>query len=793
MKKLLFLAVLLPFSVLAQNGVIKGSIINKVNNETIPFATVIIQGTTTGAVADIDGKYVIRGLEPGLYNLEASYVGFEPATVYEVQVTNSREAIVDFALKESAQNLEEVKIVASPFTKTAETPLSIRTIGINEIQRAPGGNRDISRVVRSLPGVASTVSFRNDIIIRGGAPGENRFYLDGIEIPIINHFQTQGSSGGPVGIINVDLLKEVDFYSGAFPVNRNNALSSVFDFKLKEGRNDKTTFNAVVGASDLGVTIDGPTGENSSLIMSARRSYLQFIFGAIGLPFLPTYNDLQFKYKWKPNTKNQFTVIGIGAYDNFRLNFDANETADQRYLLNALPISGQWNYTIGGRYDHFHDNGSTSIIVSQNHLNTTSFKYLNNDESTEDNLLSDYEAEEVEYKFRVEDFRSINQYSFTYGVNYEYADYRSHLFNRIITPGGPVTVDFKTELGIHKYGVFLQGSTKYFNERLVLSGGIRVDGNNYSEFMSNPLDQFSPRLSVSYAFNEKFSFNFNTGIYYQLPPYTTLGYRDTDSGSLVNKENSLKYIKSSHLVAGLEWNLKNNAISTLEGFYKDYDQYPFLLDDNVSLANLGADFGAIGNSPANSSSFGRSYGVEWMYQQKLYKGFYGIMAYTFVRSEFNDLNGNLVPSAWDNRHLVSLTGGKKFKRNWELGVRWLFSGGAPFTPLNIDQALVVDNWNVRPFALPDYSLLNTQRASNFHQLDIRIDKKYYFKKWTLDVYFDVQNVYNQQVLLQDFVDIQRDASGNGIVNPSQPDSYLPRFIPNENGTVLPTLGVIVEL
>jgi hypothetical protein len=392
-------------SAIAQQGVIKGQITSKINNEPIPFANVIIQGTSQGSTSDETGNYVIDNLEPGLYNVVVSYIGYQNFTAFEVEVTNSRETILNIALEEQSQELEGVTIVASGFEKRVESPVSLRSIGTNEIKRAPGANRDISQVVRSLPGVASTPSFRNDIIIRGGAPSENRFYLDGIEIPVINHFQTQGSSGGPVGIINVDFIKKVDFYSGAFPANRGNALSSVFDFVQKEGRNDKWTANFIVGASDLGVTLEGPVDPNSSLIFSARRSYLQFLFSALGLPFLPTYNDFQMKYKYNFDSKNQLTIIGIGAIDNFQLNLDAPESADTpeereqaEYILNTLPVSEQWNYAIGAKYQHFRENGFYTVVLSRNMLNNTSIKYANNDENDPDNLIFDYLFKLVEIK-----------------------------------------------------------------------------------------------------------------------------------------------------------------------------------------------------------------------------------------------------------------------------------------------------------------------------------------------------------------------------------------------------------
>ncbi len=783
-----------------QTGKIKGKIFNKVSNEPIPFGNVVIQGTTVGAAANENGEYEINDLKPGQYNLEASFVGFKPLLVFEVEITNSRTTFVDLALEEEAQKLDEVTIsAANSFFKSDESPLSLRTIGTAEIKRTPGGNRDISKVVRSLPGVASAPSFRNDIIIRGGAPSENTFYLDGIQIPVINHFQTQGSSGGPVGIINVDLLQEVNFYSGAFPANRGNTMSSVFDFRLKDGREDKWTMNGVVGATDLGLTFEGPVSPKSSLVFSVRRSYLKFLFNIFNLPFLPVYNDLQFKYKHKINNKNHITVLGIGAIDDFSLNFDAPANAntegdreEAQYILNLLPVSTQWNYTAGIKYEHFRPNATTSVVLSQNVLNNTSIKYQGNDESSADNLIQDYNSRETETRIRVEDYWSKSNWKINFGVNYEIAKYDTRDFNKIVTQQGFVIRDYESLLNMNRWGVFGQVS-KMIKNKLTLSIGIRADANDYSNEMNNLLDQLSPRFSASYAITPLINANFNTGLYYQLPAYTVLGYRDSQTNALVNRDNDVKYIRSTHFVSGLEFNLPRNSRITVEGFYKLYDQYPFLLEDSISLANLGADFGTIGNAPVNSSSEGRSYGVEFLLQQKLFNGFYGLLSYTWVRSEFKDKNGVYVPSSWDNRHLVSLTGGKKFGKNWEIGVRWLYTGGSPYTPFNVSQTMRRENWDVRPFGVANYDQLNTQRISAFHQLDLRIDKKYFFKKWSLDVYFDVQNAYNHVTKFQDNIDVQRGANGQPLVDPADPDYYLPKYIQSTYGQLLPTIGVIVEL
>jgi len=267
MKKygLLTLLLIAAGSVTAQAGIVKGRVTNGINNDPIGFANVIVVGTDQGATTDDLGNYEITGLTPGLYDIKVSFLGFNEVTEFEVQVTNSKPAVVDFELEESAEQLQEVVVQASPFRKTEESPVSLRTIGVAEIQRNPGGNRDISRVVQSLPGVTTSASFRNDLIIRGGAPNENRFFLDDVEVPNINHFATQGSSGGPVGLINVNFIREVDFFSSAFPAGRGNALSSVFNFKQRDGRSDRLGGNFMVGASDIGLTLEGPIGKKNDL------------------------------------------------------------------------------------------------------------------------------------------------------------------------------------------------------------------------------------------------------------------------------------------------------------------------------------------------------------------------------------------------------------------------------------------------------------------------------------------------------------------------------------------------
>ncbi|MDI1321582.1 MAG: TonB-dependent receptor [Algoriphagus sp.] len=795
---LFFFSFALSISQGFSQGVIRGKISNPVNNEPVPFANVLILNTDLGAVSDENGLYEINDIPPGLYNVRASFVGYKVQTIFEVQVTLARPVQLDFQLEEEASELNEV-VVSSEFSRSEETPVSVRKLNTNEIERYPGGNRDISRVIQALPGVASTPSFRNDILIRGGAPNENKFFVDEIEVPVINHFSTQGSSGGPAGILNVNLIKSVDLIAGGFPSNRMDALSSFFEFQLKEGRRDKMFTQLTVGASELTLSNEGPIGEKTTYLISARRSYLQGLFRLIGLPFLPTFNDFQVKTTTKINAKTELTFIGVGAIDNFTLNFDVpeDETEEEKeirlYQLEVLPLQSQWNYATGLKLKRFRENGFWTFVLSRNMLNNQAYKYAGNDESSEANLLFDYLSQESENKFRAENSIFGKGYTLKYGVNYEYSRYFIDNYDRATLAGSGEVIDVESKTNFNIYGAFVSGSKNFYNERLILTGGLRMDGADFGKDASNPLNQISPRFSASYRLKSNLFATANAGIYYQKPPYTALGYRD-EAGVLVNQENNIQFIRNAQLIAGLEFIApEKNRRFTMEAFYKKYSNYPSSVRNGIALANLGADFGVIGNEPVESNADGRAYGLEFLAQQRLFKNFYGIAALTLVRSEFTNPNTEgFVPSSWDNRFIVSLTAGKRFEKNWEFGARWRFLGGTPYTPYDVEESSLISNWDLRNQPILDYSQINAIRLPAFHQLDLRLDKKYYFDKWNLDWYVDIQNAYNFKAEQAPQLIPVRDAEGNIKVNPDDPSRYVLKFIENPAGTILPTVGLIVE-
>ena len=772
------------------SGSIKGRVFNSTTNQGVPFATILVWGTTTGAVTDVEGNYSLQGLKPGFVELRVSSVGFRTFISGAVMVTNSNRVNLDIPLEEISIGIGEVVVKASPFAKKIETPLSVRIIGIDEIEKNPGGNRDISKVIQSFPGVASTPAFRNDVIVRGGGPNENRFYVDNIEIPYLNHFSTQGSSGGPIGIINVDFVQSVDFLSGAFPASKGNALSSILNFTFIDGNKEKMKYRATLGASDLGLTLNGPLGKKSTLLLSVRRSYLKFLFTALKLPFLPTYTDFQLKYKVRFNTRNELSILGMGAKDDFSLNLKANETEYQRYILDYVPVQEQYSYVMGIVYKHYGVKGYDTWVLSRNYLNNSEYKYLNN-VVTDANRLLDYLSGEGEIKARYEKtITDLKGFKLSYGAGYEYAHYRNSTFRRVFYKGFEDDINYDTNLKLGKFSIFGQASRTVLNDKLSLSFGLRTDANNYSSAMSNPLSQLSPRFSASYSLTGKLSLNFTMGRYYQLPPYTALGYSEV--GTVLINRNNLKYIAADHINAGIELIPSENVQFTIEGFYKKYTKYPYSVRDSVPLSSKGAGYGIFGDEELTSTAVGRAYGFELLGRFKEFHGINMIFSYTYVRSEFRGLNNLMIPSSWDNKHLFNLIATRKFSHNWDLGLKWRFVGGAPYTPYDIEKSSYKAAWDLQGQAYLNYSLFNTGRLMAFHQLDMRIDKQYFFKSWSLMIYTDVQNVYNHKADQPPILVRVSDSNGNPITDPNNPLKYSLKYIQGLTGTVLPSVGIIIE-
>ena len=813
MNKLFFLFFsFLSLSILsfAQNtGNLTGRVLDKNTQTPIELATVQIESLNKGSTTDSLGYFQIDKIPVGTYNILISYLGYKTYTLYNVVVSSGNENTFTIELEEEISTLSEVVVKGTNRTVKAasiETPLSIQRVTTEEIRSNPGGNFDISKVIQTLPGVgggAGGGSFRNDIIIRGGAPNENVFYLDGIEVPVINHFQTQGSSGGPQGMLNVSFIEDVKLSSSAFDARYDNAISSVFQFKQKNGNPNRFQGNIRLSASELATTLEGPLSNNkqTTFLVSARRSYLQLLFQAIDLPIRPNYWDFQTKIQHQLNKKTTLTFLGIGAIDEFSFAAPKESSPEKSYILNSSPIINQWNYTTGLALKKSIAHGYYDIALSRTHFTNDIIKYKDNTLKDITNLS--VESAEIENKLRFNVNKSVNGWKIAYGASIQLADYSNQTYSVLreeikdtngntIQPS--VLFNFDSPLGsIFKYGAYTQIGKRFAGERLGISAGIRTDMNSFTSTGNNPFKTLAPRISFTYTLTDRWVANASIGRYYKLAPYTILGYADNNN-TLVNKNAA--YLSSNHYVSGLEYIPSEDIRFTLEGFYKQYGNVPVSVRNGISLSNLGADFNVLGNEAVTTTGKGKAYGVEFFAQKKLTDRVFGILSYTWYHSLYSGANGIFVPSSWDNRHLVSATFGYKFKRNWELGLKFRYQGGAPYTPF--DETLSRLNYISQGVGTPDYTKINSMRLSSFNSSDIRIDKKWNFKHTTLDFFIDVTNWYiakNPAIPEYTFERNTDNVSFKTTDNkPIKPDgsNAIPTRVKNDDPFFTPSFGLIWE-
>ena len=777
-------------TLLAQQGTVKGRVYSTKNNDPLEQATVRVLGSDLSARTDIKGSFVISGVNPGFIRLIVTMLGYETTTSAEVQVVGNQISFIDIALDEASTNLAEVVVRPRVRLKRAESPLSIQTLSLKQIEKSAGTNRDISKLVQRLPGVGATDLNRNDLIVRGGGPSENVFYLDGIEIPVINHFATQGASGGIVGMINPDFVREIDFYTGAFPASRGNTLSSVMEIKQRDGDADRMRVNASVGASDAGLTIEGPLGSKSTFIASARQSYLQWLFKAMKLPVLPTYNDFQVKYKYRINAYNELSIVGIGAIDNMRLNTQLKTTGTeaQRYILGYLPEYKLWNYTVGAVYKHYGEGHIDNWILSRNMLRNSSVKHQDNDIALL--KLSEYESDETENKLRYERVYTTLPFKFSFGAGLRYASYTNRSERVAYQSGQVVSLSYDAQIKQLAYSAFAQASDEYLDKRLKLSLGLNLVGNTLNSTMSNPFPQLSPRLSASFALSGDVDLNANLGRYAMQPSYTSMGYRASD-GTYVNKDR-LRYIMSNQAVFGAEYHPGEYLRFSAEGFYKSYSAYPISEVEGVSLASMGTEYGQVGAEAVLSTGLGRAYGVEVVARLLPWNEFSATATYTLFRSEFTDKSGVYRPSSWDAGQMINLLGSYRLGKSWYLSASWRYIGGAPYTPIDMELSTNKTAWAVTNQAYLDYTRFNTLRLPAKHQLDLRLDKEFYFKHWMLNLYVDVQNAYLSSYVSSPIYTNQ-DASGQVMDDPTDPQRQQLRQLDYYSKLIFPTLGLIIKL
>ena len=773
---LLFISV----SLQSQNlGTISGKVFNKETGLFLEGATIQVENSNFFAITNNEGFFEINDVPTSSYNVKASFIGFKSLTFYNVIIKSAGNQSLQYGLNPSSEELDEIIVVESPFKTSIETPLSTQTFSAVEIETYPGGNNDITRVIQSLPGISPSIGgFRNDIIIRGGGPNETVFYIDGIEIPNINHFSTQGSSGGPVGLINVSFIKDVTLSTSSFGAEYDNALSGVLSFDQKEAKIDKVSGNFRVGSSEAGLTLEGPlklfSNEDTSFIFSIRRSYLQFIFKAFGFSFLPDYWDYQMKITHKIDDFNHINFIGIGSIDELTINEADEFDFENESQIEQLPIINQKSRTFGVSWKRIYKNknGFFNLSISNNRLENNFERFKNNISKSNPSFSNISSEDETKIRF-ISNQKSENL-KFSYGGNMQLSNYKNN------TQFEFYNTDYNTKIDFIKYGLFLKTNSTFIDDKLGVSFGLRLDQDNFT-LENNIFENISPRLALSLIISEdkKWKFNFATGRYFKIPTYTSLGFKNFDNVFL-NK--SSKYTRSDHIVGGFEFNWTESSRFTFEAFYKKYNNYPVSKVDGVSLANKGADFEVLGNEEILTIGKGKSYGLEFLYQQKLKDNFYGILSYTFFYSKFSGLDRIYLPSVWDNRHLLSFTGGYKLKKNWELSTKIRFTGKTPYSPVDI-----ASSTQSYPEIIFDYSQLGNYYLNDFTKLDVRVDKRWNFKSTSMNFYIDIENLLMDEIPVPPEYGLQRDVNLN-IVDPRN----LIEVISDNRSSIIPSIGFVFD-
>ena len=728
---------------------------DQATQERLPAATVQILGTSLGASTDEKGKFTISEIPAGSYQVRVSLIGYEPIVVSDIVVAVARPTEVVFKLHQTDIDLEGVEVRATYFQKNPDAPVSVQRLSYEEIRRSPGGFEDVLRAISVLPGVAQVQPGRNDLVVRGGAPSENLFVVDNIEIPNINHFGTQGAGGGPLSYINLDFVRETSFSTGGFGARYGDRLSSVLNIDLRDGRSDRVGGKASVGSSQFGLNIEGPFDKSGSFVFSARRSYLDFIFKASGFSFVPEYWDFLGRASYSLDQQNELTFLAVGAIDDVTF-FDRN--ADDRYNNSRILGTAQRQYASGFSLRHLFPSGIATFTLGRSFIQYNGIQ--------RDSLLNPIftnTSEEGENSLRGDVVMKLTPHTeFSFGTQARHITFASTLALPGFTTsfGDTLSVqvqDYRT--GGTKAAAYAQISHHLW-DRFVLTLGGRLD---FFDLLETKF-YAAPRASIAYEMTPLTTLTASAGTYYQNPSYIWL---------VANPDNKrMKAIRADQYILGVEHLLRADLKVRLEGFLKVYGNYPASLTrPYLVLANTGGGFGgaednfaSFGLDPLVSEGTGRSYGVELLLQKKLSEiPLYGLASVTLSRNVFTALDGIERTGAYDQQVILNLTAGYQFDERWEASMKFRYATGRPYTPFTS-----TGTQNVAEY--------NSLRVPAGHGLDIRVDRRWNFSTWNLIAYVDIQNIYNNR--------------GSGSVRWNAREQ---RVETSENAIgILPSIGVSAE-
>lgn len=753
-------------------GEIRGEVVERGSGRPLSQVQVEVVDGPGPVTSDERGRFRLEEVPTGVVTLRAERLGYEPVERSDVSVTTGRPATVTLELRERALDLEEILVRPSRFQVSDDAPVSTTRLSSEEIRRTAGAQTDISRTLLSLPGVTGGADNRNELLVRGGGPGENAYWVDGIRVPRINHFETQGVGGGALGLLNVEFIEDSDFYAGAFPARYGDALSSTLVVRNRPGDDDGLRGDVTVGASEAGVTLDGPLGDQTTGLFSLRRSYLQLLFNVLDLPIRPTYWDGQYRVQWDPNDDNRLTFMGLGAINELEIRPPEDGDPERTETANRVLDNDQWSYTTGVVWRRLLESGSLRLSLSRS---MESYRFEGRDLRNDETLVSN-DSWEAENRIRLDGERRMGpRATLAAGVEGTYEGIESDF----VDAGGvgrptDTAIRFDDTTRWWKGSAYTQFTTPvtfggHLGERLQVSLGLRADAH---ELLSGGV-VVSPRSGLTLSLADDWELSAGAGRFLQAPPRLSLAVRD--EGELVNQ--GLPFQESRHWAAGLEWSPSSWLLASVEGFYKPYRNMPRRADDpRVPLQSEGGDYGFVGAERLESDARGRAYGSEFFLRGQGEGRWYGLASYTLSWSEFRGPDGDYTPSAWDTRHAVDFTGGVRLRDSWEVGVRWRALSGRPFTPF--DEEASQEAFERAGVGVPDLDRLNEGRAPPYHRLDLRVDRRFSLGGWTGRVYLDIQNLYNRtNVFGFRYTD-----------DPDVPNNRRPR----EEIGILPTLGFTLE-
>lgn len=704
-------------------GEIRGTVVDKTTKEPLPGVNVIVGNTGLGAATDTGGKFIITGLPSGSYSVTASFIGYKSITKPDVIVNSAKPAFINFELMETSVEIEGITVEGSYFETDPSEVISIKRFSNEEIRRAPGGFEDIVRALSVVPGVARQSAGRNDLVVRGGAPSENLYLVNGIKFPTVNHFGTQGATGGPISFINLDFVESTTFSTGGFSAKYGDKLSSVLSIDLKEGRTDRLGGKATVSASQFGLNLEGPVNDNGSFIFSLRRSYLDLIFNAAGFSFVPEYYDALGKFDFNFDNKNKISFLFTGALDRVSFNY---EDGEDYYDNSRILASDQNIYAAGLTFRHLFKNGFTDLRLSRNY---NSYDYRQNDSLLNPIFMNNSTEAENTLSGDIV-YKPDNKTEINFGATVSLIQFDADVLfpEKFVTTFGD-TLPLNSASANEEYfksGFYLQVS-RVFGDFIRVNAGVRGD---YFDEIDKGF-YLSPRFSFKVPVYSSLSFNFSTGMYRQFPSYIWLAAFEQ------NKE--LTAVNVNHFIGGLEYLPQEDIQLKTEVFYKDYSDYPASsIREYLVLSNTGAGFGGADNNfasfglePLVSGGNGYSRGIEVSAQKKSTgSGLYGLTSLTYSETYFTGLDGIERTGQYNQKWIFNLSGGYIFNEQWEVSFKFQYASGVPYTPYNNDGTQIV-------------SAYNSARLDAIHSLDLRADRRWDFEGWNLITYIDIQNIYGR--------------------------------------------------